>query len=129
MSAPPVSKRVRPAALNAVVTTLAVPGLGQPTGIFVLADGNRLVASSSEDTIFQLPPSDRLATLTGNRCELGELKDGEGIAARFNPPYDLKVDRAGNVVVADLANNAVRTVTRADAVVSTLTGNGEAGFD
>jgi hypothetical protein len=40
----------------------------------------------------------------------------------------LAVDRAGNVVVVDLSNNALRTVTRAGAVVSTLTGNGEAGF-
>jgi hypothetical protein len=39
----------------------------------------------------------------------------------------LTVDRAGNVVVADTLNNALRTVTRAGAVVSTLAGNGEAG--
>jgi hypothetical protein len=128
MAAPPASKRARPAALNAAVTTLAVPGLGMSTGIFVLADGNRLVASASKDAIFLLPPSGRLATLAGNQIELGELKDGESIAARFSTPYGLSVDRAGNVVVADFLNNAVRTVTRAGAVVSTLAGNGEAGF-
>jgi streptogramin lyase len=110
------------------VTTLAVPGLGQPRGIFVLADGNRLVSSCSKKTIFQLPPSGRLATLAGNHSELGELKDGESIAARFKTPYGLTVDRAGNVVVADSDNNVLRTVTRAGAVVSTLAGNGEAGF-
>ena len=128
MAAPPASKRARPAALNAAVTTLAVPGLGLPRGIFVLADGIRLVSSSSKKTIFQLPPSGRLATLAGNKDEGGELKDGEGISARFKSPYGLTVDRAGNVVVADSENNAVRTVTRAGAVVSTLAGNGEAGF-
>jgi hypothetical protein len=128
MAAPPASKRARPAALNAAVTTLAVPGLGLPRGIFVLADGIRLVSSSSKKTIFQLPPSGRLATLAGNKDEGGELKDGEGISARFKSPYGLTVDRAGNVVVADFSNNAVRTVTRAGAVVSTLAGNGEAGF-
>jgi len=128
MAAPPASKRARPAALNAAVTTLAVPGLGLPRGIFVLADGNRLVASASKNTIFQLPPSGRLATLAGNKDEGGELKDGEGISARFNGPYGLTVDRAGNVVVADFDNHALRTVTRAGAVVSTLAGNGEAGF-
>ena len=128
MAAPPPSKRARPAALNAAVTTLAVPGLGQPLGIFVLADGNRLVASASKNTIFQLPPSGRLATLAGNKGELGELKDGDGIFARFKTPYGLTVDRAGNVVVADYSNHALRTVTRAGAVVSTLAGNGEAGF-
>jgi streptogramin lyase len=99
-----------------------------PRGIFVFADGNRLVASASKNTIFQLPPSGWLSPIAGKRGELGELKDGEGIAARFNTPYGLTVDRAGNVVVADSDNNALRTVTRAAAVVSTLAGNGEAGF-
>jgi sugar lactone lactonase YvrE len=128
MAAPPAPKRARPAALNAAVTTLAVRGLGKPRGIFVLADGNRLVASSSKKTIFQLPPSGRLATLAGNKDELGNLKDGDGISARFKVPFGLTVDRAGNVVVADFSNNALRTVTRAGAVVRTLAGNGEAGF-
>jgi sugar lactone lactonase YvrE len=95
----------------------------------VLADGNRLVASSSKSTIFlQLPPSGRLATLAGNKDEGGQLKDGDGISARFKCPFGLTVDRAGNVVVVDYMNNALRTVTRAGAVVSTLAGNGEAGF-
>ena len=128
MAAPPASKRARPAALDAAVTTLAVPGLGQPQGIFVLADGNRLVVSASKNTVFQLPPSGRLATLAGNRGEGGRLKDGEGILARFHFPHGLTVDRASNVVVADRENHALRTVTRAGAVVSTLAGNGEAGF-
>ena len=128
MAAPTASKRARPAALNAAVTTLAVPGLGVPYGIFVLADGNRLVSSRKNTIFLQLPASGRLATLAGNKDEGGELKGGNGISARFNGPYGLAVDRAGNVVVADYKNNAVRTVTRAGAVVSTLAGNREAGF-
>jgi DNA-binding beta-propeller fold protein YncE len=128
MAAPPASKRARPTALNAAVTTLAVPGLGQPHGIFVLADGNRLVSSCSKNTIFQLPPSGWMSPIAGKQGELEKLKDGEGISAHFNGLYGLTVDRAGNVVVADYLNNALRIVTRAGAVVSTLAGNGEAGF-
>ena len=130
MTAPPLgpaSKRVRPAALDATVTTLSVPGFGMPYGIFVLPDGIRLVCSK-KNTIFQLPPSGRLTTLTGNQRELGELKDGESIFAHFKTPFDLTVDKTGDVVVADCNNNTHRTVTRADTVVSTLAGNGEAGF-
>ena len=40
----------------------------------------------------------------------------------------MTVDRAGYVVVADLLSHAIRKVTKAGAVVSTLAGNGEAGF-
>jgi hypothetical protein len=102
MAAPPAPKLARPAALNAAVTTIAVPGLGLPQDIFVLADGNRLVTSGSKNSISQLPPSGRLATLAGNKDEGGELKDGDGISARFKTPYGLTVDRAGNVVVAGM---------------------------
>jgi hypothetical protein len=95
--------------------------------MFVLADGTRLF-SSLKRTILQLPPSGRLSTLAGNRGERGELKDGADTLARFQHPIGLTVDRAGNVVVADYMSHAIRKVTKAGAVVSTLAGNGEAGF-
>ena len=41
MTAPPAAKRACPPALSAAVSTLEVPGLGQPYGILVLADGTR----------------------------------------------------------------------------------------
>ena len=54
--------------------------------------------------------------------------DGTGAAARFNGPYNVAVDAAGNVFVADLANNTVRRITAAG-VVSTLAGTpGVGGF-
>ena len=37
------------------------------------------------------------------------------------------MDKAGSVVVVDGNNNAIRTVSKVGAVVSTLAGNGEAG--
>ena len=45
MSAPPAAKRARPPALDAVVSTLAAPGLGIPESLFVLADGTRLACA------------------------------------------------------------------------------------
>jgi hypothetical protein len=95
------------------VATITIPGLGSPNGIFVLADSTRLV--SSDHTILQLPPSGRLATIAGNLEEEGALKDGQGIFARFNGPEGLSVDRAGNVVVADCNNHAIRAVTKESA--------------
>jgi DNA-binding beta-propeller fold protein YncE len=110
----------RPAALEATVTTVTIPGLGLPSGIFVLGDGTRVF--SSGQTIIQLAPSGRLSTIAGNRGS-GKHRDGEGISARFNDPFDLTVDRAGNVVVADWHNHAIRSVTKEGAVVSTLAGS------
>jgi hypothetical protein len=58
MAARSAAKRARHAALEATVTTVSIPGLGSPNGIFVLADGTRLF--SSGNTILHLSPSDRL---------------------------------------------------------------------
>ena len=121
MAACSAAKRARPSALEATVTTVTIPGLGTPDGMFVLGDGTRLF--SSGNTILQLAPSGRLATIAGNPEEDGALKDGQGIFARFNWPACLTVDRAGNVVVADYGNHAIRAVSKEGAVVSTLAGS------
>ena len=120
MAAVSAAKRARPAALEATVTTVTIPGLGAPDGIFVLGDGARLF--SSGDTILQFTLSGRLSTIAGNPEVEGALKDGQGIFARFSGPHGLTVDRAGNVVVADLCNHAIRSVAKEGAVVSTLAG-------
>jgi hypothetical protein len=73
---------------KATVTTLDIPGFGQPSGIFVLADGTRLISSSNK-TILQFPPSGRLTTIAGYEGEPGELKDGRGGLSRFNGPRGL----------------------------------------
>jgi hypothetical protein len=75
MAACSAAKRVRPAALEATVTTVTIPGLGTPNGIFVLADGTRLF--SSGNTILQLAPSGRLTTIAGNKQ--GALKGGRAL--------------------------------------------------
>jgi DNA-binding beta-propeller fold protein YncE len=96
-------------------------GLGAPCGFFVLGDGTRLF--SSGNTILQLTPSGRLATIARDpQDEEGALKDGGSIFACFNCPQGLTVDRAGNVVVADWGNDAIRSVAKEGAVVSTLAG-------
>jgi DNA-binding beta-propeller fold protein YncE len=118
------AKRARPSALEASVGTIAIPGLGQTSGIFVLPDGTRLF-SSANNTVLQLAPSGRLSTIAGSNQKKRELKDGEGTSARFNDPKGLTVDRAGNVVVVDRNNDVIRLITKEGAVVSTLAGDGQ----
>jgi hypothetical protein len=45
MCAAPAARRARPPALGVAVSTLEGPGLGQPYGLLVLADGTRLVGT------------------------------------------------------------------------------------
>ena len=71
MSAAPAAKRARAHALDATVSTLEVPGLGVPNGMFVMADGTRLV-STEQHTLQLLTPAGQLALIAGRgrRCGL-----------------------------------------------------------
>ena len=59
------------------------------------------------------------------------LATGQGLtfssAAQFNTPFAVAVDVSGNVYVADAFNHSIRKMTP-QGVVSTLAGNGTAGF-
>ncbi len=53
---------------------------------------------------------------------------GPAIQARFNEPYGIAVDRAGNIYVADRHNHCVRRVDGASGMITTFAGNGSSGF-
>ncbi|MDE2075586.1 MAG: hypothetical protein KGI91_00750 [Burkholderiales bacterium] len=82
--------------------------------------GNVYVADSANDTIRKITPAGVVSTLAGTAGVQGS-GDGTGSAASFYWPNGIATDSAGNVYVAELANNTIRKITPAG-VVSTLAG-------
>ena len=66
-----------------------------------------------------------VTTLAGSG--VSGFMDGTLAMARFNRPAGVAVDASGNVYVADEANHRIRKISP-EGVVTTLAGNGTAGF-
>jgi sugar lactone lactonase YvrE len=91
-----------------------------PGGAAVDKAGNVYVADTGNDTIRKMTPQGVVTTLAGLAGQRGSV-DGTGSKARFTDPFDVAVDSAGNVYVADQGNKTIRKVTP-EATVTTLTG-------
>jgi len=91
-----------------------------PWGVAVDARGNVYVADMSNNTIRKITPAGIVTTLAGQPGAGGQA-DGPGAQARFNAPYAVAVDHAGNVFVSDSGNQAIRKITPAG-VVTTFAG-------
>ena len=125
-------------ALSAKVVTLvgnAMPGstdgqcrearLNRPHGISLLPDGSLLVADRGNHTIRIVDPEDATRTLAGGGK--AGFAEGRGIEALFNEPIAVVADRKGNIFVADRNNHRIRRMA-ADGTVTTVAGNGNAGY-
>ncbi len=91
-----------------------------PAGVAVDSAGYVYVADSNNHTIRKVTPQGVVTTLAG-RAGISGSADGTGGVASFKYPYDVAVDRAGNVYVADHSNYTLRKVTP-DGIVTTLAG-------
>ncbi|MBA3351179.1 MAG: hypothetical protein H0U23_01920, partial [Blastocatellia bacterium] len=123
-------RKITPAGVVTTVAGLAgVAGSADGTGSaarfsgprgMAFASGNIYVADTFNNTIRKVTPAGVVTTLAGLAGQSGS-SDGTGSAARFNRPRGLVADIAGNLYVADTANNTIRVVTTAG-VVTTLAG-------
>ena len=68
-----------------------------------------------------------VSTIAGSALQKGTA-DGVGAAARFNHPFGLAADGAGNLYVADMNNDTIRKIVLASGTVTTIAGTaGTAG--
>lgn len=116
-----VIRKISPSGL---VTTFAF-GLYQPNGIAVDLTGNVYVADAASNSIKKITSTGSVSTFAGNGSQ-GNA-NGIGATASFYYPYDVTLDIAGNIYVADAYNNSIRKIT-ATGLVTTLAGNGYQGF-
>ena len=116
------NNRIRKVSPSGVVTTLVGSGVygyldatgtaaqfANPSGVEVDTAGNVYVADFTNNRIRKVSPSGVVTTLAGSGV-YGYL-DATGTAAQFASPFDVALDTAGNVYVADLNNHRIRKVS------------------
>jgi trimeric autotransporter adhesin len=99
--------------------------LGTANSVALDAAGNIYLSDTDNHLVRKIDTSGQISTLAGT-CTAGFSGDGgPATAAQLNQPYDVAVDTAGNVYVADYGNNRVRRIAT-DGTITTVAGNGEA---
>jgi uncharacterized protein (TIGR03437 family) len=137
-----LNHRVRKIAPNGVISTVAGDGepdylgdgadatkasLARPTNIARDASGNLYVIDQYGYGIRRITPQGLITTFAGNGY-VGFGNDGSPAnRSPFRGIYGMAVDSAGNVIFSDSGNHRVRKITP-DGFLSTLAGNGTAGF-
>jgi sugar lactone lactonase YvrE len=100
--------------------TGAAASFAVPRGIAADGAGTVYVADSANHTIRRITPAGVVSTYAGLAGTAGAT-DGTGAAARFTSPYDVALDAAGNLYVADAGNHTIRKIAPGG-VVTTLAG-------
>lgn len=112
---------------NGTVMTMTLTGtatsLNHPSGVVKDASGNLYVCDRDNHRIIKITSAGVSSVFAGST--MGFL-DGAGTTAKFNQPYCITIDGAGNLYVGDRMNHMIRKITPAG-VVSTLAGNGNPG--
>ncbi len=100
-----------------------------PQGVAIDAVGDIFIADTDDDRIEEINHSTGLITTVAGNGTAGYRGDnGPATAAGLSGPEGVAVDAAGDIFIADFSNNRIREVNHATGVITTVAGNGTAGY-
>src|SRR5438034_1278138 len=103
--------------------------LGFPLGVAVDAAGNLAIADQSNDRIRVVNATTGVITTVAGKESSGFSGDGgPATAAELYLPAGVTFGAAGDLFIADQQNNRIRRVDATAGIITTVAGNGSAGF-
>ena len=102
--------------------------LTQPSGLALDSAGNLYIADAGNNAIRKVAATGFISTVAGNGTP-GYSGDGApATAAQLGHPRYVAVDGFGNLFISDSDNSVIRKVTVATGLITTVAGNGTAGY-
>jgi sugar lactone lactonase YvrE len=107
--------------------------LGHPTDIAFSESGDLYIADSDYHRIRKIDANGIITTVVGNCTSAGcsgsfSGDGGLASASGLNHPSGFVFDAEGNLYIADTGNNRIRKVD-GNGIITTVAGNGQAGYD
>jgi sugar lactone lactonase YvrE len=132
-------------AVTAIITTIAGNGsagysgngvpanqamVSTPNGLAIDGAGNIYFADTGNNVIRRIDAfSSIITTVAGTPMNEGFTGDGGlATAARLDFPEAISFDAAGDLIISDTGNNAVREVDAVTGIIRTIAGTGTAGY-
>jgi sugar lactone lactonase YvrE len=105
-------------------------GFNQPYGVAVATgSGNVYIADYANYRIRMVnATTGNISTVAGNGNGGFAGDGGAATSAQLNRPYDVLVDGAGNLYIADTYNHRIRMVNASTGNITTIAGTGASGF-
>ena len=114
---------------DGLISTNAAVSVNAPTGLAVDGAGNLYIADTGNQVIREINSANGvISTVAGTGAEGSTGDLGPATAATLHQPQGVSIDSAGNLYIADTANQRIRRVDASTGIVATIAGNGTAGF-
>jgi uncharacterized protein (TIGR03437 family) len=101
--------------------------LNSPTGVAVDAAGNLYIADYNNERIRMIDLNGNISTIAGNGNYMFVGDNGPAKSAQLDP-YDLALDKSGNLFVVDSFNHRIRKINLTTMVITTVAGIGTPGY-
>ncbi len=102
--------------------------MNNPVGVAVDSSGNVYIADFNNARIRKIETNGTIITVAGNGTGGFSGDGGAATAAELNGPQGVAVDFAHNIYIADAYNYRIRKVSASNGVISTVAGDGTAGY-
>jgi sugar lactone lactonase YvrE len=103
--------------------------VGDPFGVEIGPDGALYICEVRNHRVLRLDlKTGELTTVAGSGTKGYSGDGGPATKAQLNEPYEVRFDKAGNMLFVEMQNQLVRKVDAKTGVISTIAGTGEKGF-